>query len=83
MTFLPVVIEAEYRDEFNIHIVFNDGGEGVIDSSEWLSGPVFEPLRDPLYFAALFVDGGTVVWPNGADVARETLYERAKSGAAA
>ena len=83
MTFLPLVVEANYRDEFNIHIVFNDGVEGVVDFSEWLSGPVFEPLRDPTYFAAFFVDGGTIAWPNGADIAPETLYERAKAGAAA
>jgi len=83
MTFLPVVIEAEYQDEFSIHVVFNDGVEGVVDFSEWLNGPVFEPLRDPIYFAKCFVDGGTVAWPNGADIAPETLYERVKAGAAA
>jgi hypothetical protein len=80
---LPAVVRAEYRDEFKIWVVFNDGVEGTVDFSDWLSGPVFEPLKDRGYFARFFVEGGTVTWPNGADIAPETLYERAKASAAA
>jgi hypothetical protein len=81
--FLPIVIRAEYRGAFRIYVGFNDGTENTIDFSEWLSGPVFEPLKDPSYFERFFIDGGTVAWPNGADIAPETLYERAKSSEAA
>jgi hypothetical protein len=44
---------------------------------------VFEPLKDPAYFARFFVEGGTVTWPNGADIAPETLHERTKASQAA
>jgi hypothetical protein len=80
---LPTVVRAEYRGDHRIHVVFNDGVEGTLDFTAWLVGPVFAPLKDPAYFQRFFVDGGTVVWPNGADIAPETLYERAKSTAAA
>ena len=83
MEFLPTVIRAEYRGEFRIHVAFNDGVESTIDFSQWLAGPVFEPLKDPKYFERFFIEGGTVGWPNGADIAPETLYERAKSSRAA
>jgi hypothetical protein len=45
---------------------------------EWKG--VFEPLRDPTYFAKVKVDSeaATVVWPNGADLAPETLYQEAR-----
>jgi hypothetical protein len=75
MSFLPAVIHAEHRGGFRLHVVFNDASENTIDFEPWLDGPIFEPLRDPQYFQRFFVDGGTVVWPNGADIAPETLYE--------
>ncbi len=83
MTFLPSVVRAEYRGGHSIHVTFNDGLERVVDFGRWIKGPVFEPLRAPAYFARFFLEGGTVTWPNGADIAPETLYEQAKSSAAA
>jgi len=83
MNYLPTVIQAEYRGDFKIHLTFNDGVQGTVDFSQWLHGPVFEPLKDVGYFQRFFLDGGTVGWPNGADIAPETLYERAKAEKAA
>ena len=74
MTFLPSVVRAEYRGGFRIHLTFNDNSEGTVDFRAWLDGPVFEPLKEANYFRRFFLDGGTVVWPNGADIAPETLY---------
>lgn len=75
MTFLPSVVRAEHRGGFRIHLTFNDLSERTVDFRPWLEGPVFEALKDPAYFRQFFLDGGTVAWPNGADVAPETLYE--------
>jgi hypothetical protein len=79
MDYLPQVVDAHYRDGFRIHLRFSDGLEGVVDFSDWLKGPIFQPLRDPQYFRRFFLDGGTVAWPNGADIAPETLYEKTKA----
>lgn len=75
MKFLPNVVYAEHRGGHRLYVLFNDGSENTIDFARWLDGPVFEPLRDVDFFKRVFVDGGTVVWPNGADIAPETLYE--------
>lgn len=80
---LPLVVQAEYVEEHKIKLVFNDGTAGTVDFAGWLEGPVFEPLRDLEYFQRFFIEAGTVTWPNGADIAPETLHERAKSSAAA
>jgi len=72
---LPSVIRAEHRGGYRIRVTFNDNTAKTIDFRQWLDGPVFEPLKDPRYFQNFFIDGGTVAWPNGADVAPDTLYE--------
>ena len=49
--------------------------EKTIDFRRWLKGPVFEPLKDLKYFRRFFLDGWTIAWTNGADIAPEALYE--------
>ncbi len=74
------IVSIEYCREYVYHIVFDDGMEGDVDFSEYLEkGPVFEPFRDPEFFRKARIEGGTISWPNGADVAPETLYEKVKS----
>ena len=72
------VIEARYVREFTVWVKFEDGTEGEIDLSGELYGPVFEPLQDVNYFKQVRVDPelGTIVWPNGADLAPEFLYDK-------
>ena len=77
MSFLPSIVNAEYRGDFRIQVTFNDGVQNVLDFSQWLEGPIFEPLKDREYFRRFFVEGGTITWPNGADIAPETLYDAA------
>ena len=69
------VLEAKYLGGHRVWIRFNDGVEGEIDLGPELLGEVFEPLRDPEYFAAFRVDE-TLMWPNGADFAPEFLHDR-------
>ncbi len=83
MPLLPQVVRAEYRGGFLIHLTFSDGRQKTVDFRSWLEGPVFEPVRDPGYFPRFFVEGGTVCWPNGADIAPETLYAAAPAVEAA
>ena len=77
MVLLPQVVRATYDKAYRIFVSFSDGTEACVDFEPWLEGPIFEPLRKPTYFRKFFVEGGTVAWPNGADIAPETLYEAA------
>jgi hypothetical protein len=74
---LNEVASIAYRQGHVYHIVFDDGLEGDLDLSEYVgSGPVFEPLEDLAFFQQARIEGGTISWPNGADIAPETLYEK-------
>jgi len=73
------IVAAEPLGEYRLRLRFEDGVEGVVDLALDLSFQgVFEPLRDPGYFAQVHVDPdlGTVVWPNGADLDPDVLYAR-------
>ena len=79
------VREVNVRGEYRLWLRFNDGAEGEVDLREHLIGPVFEPLRNPVAFAAVRVDPDirTIAWPNGADFAPEFLHGLLSSGVAA
>ena len=74
MKLLPQIIEAHYVSGYCIDLLFNTGLRKTVDFSHWLKGPVFDPLRSRAEFRKFFISGGSVCWPNGADIAPETLF---------
>jgi hypothetical protein len=72
------VVEVRYVRDYIVWLRFQDGTVGEVDISASFRGPVFEPLRDVAFFKQVRVDPeiGTIVWPNGADVAPEVLHDR-------
>jgi len=72
------VTRARYESGYKIWVEFNNGTSGIVDLSEVLWGPVFEPLKDVERFKRFVVSNvlHTIVWDNDADLAPEYLYEK-------
>ena len=72
---MPRLVEARYVRDYVIWLRWSDGTQGEVDLAGELDGPIFEPLKDQLYFRRFILspDIHTLVWPNGADLAPEFL----------
>ena len=73
------VRSVEHLGGHRLRLTFADGMVGDVElRSRFVGhlGPMFEPLRDEAYFGEVTVDEelGTVVWPNGADLAPDELH---------
>lgn len=66
-----------------LRLTFSDGLSGEVEVLDRMRGPVFKHARSAEGFAEVAIDRetGTVVWPGGADLAPDTLYERVRTGA--
>jgi hypothetical protein len=73
---LDDIVEARPLGGYRLYLRYADGATGELDLAPLLQFTgVFEPLRDPEFFAQVRVnpDIGTVVWPNGADLCPDVL----------
>ncbi|MCE5266662.1 MAG: DUF2442 domain-containing protein [Planctomycetaceae bacterium] len=69
------VRKVEPLHGFKALVSFDNGTQREIDLDPYLHGQVFEPIRnDQDVFRAMTVGGGTIAWPNGADVDPDVLY---------
>ena len=58
---------------YRIEVVLKDGRCGRFDMSPHLDFGVLKRLRDPGYFKQVDVQFGAVTWPEGQDIAPDTL----------
>ncbi|MHB8341769.1 MAG: DUF2442 domain-containing protein [Mycobacteriales bacterium] len=78
-TRLPRVTAVEVRPPYRLRLTFDDRHIRIVDSTDELWGPMFEPLRDPEFFTQVAIDHGTVVWPGDVDLDRVVLHGDAET----
>ena len=71
------VTKVEVVGPYSLDLTFDNGIRKRVNLLRELYGEVFQPLRDPAYFAQVYLnpDSRTVTWPNGADLAPDFLFQ--------
>lgn len=71
------VKDVKYLSEYKLVLTFEDSSLRQVDLAPHLDGKVFEPLKDISNFKSVYLnsDLDTIVWPNGADMSPDFLYE--------
>jgi hypothetical protein len=74
------VIDAVYKGDYLIELLFDDGKRGIVDFSKYLKrGGVFTKFRNIEYFRSFKINKelGVLTWSDELDIAPETLYAEA------
>jgi Protein of unknown function (DUF2442) len=74
------VLKVEKLGGFRLRLHFSDGTRGERDFSDIIAedGPMVEPLKDPAFFARVFIELGTLSWPNYFDLDSIALHDEMK-----
>ena len=70
------VQSVEALQPWIVRVRFSNDEIREIDLADYIAtGPIYEPIRqNEAFFRSVYVDGGTIVWPNGADIDPDVLY---------
>jgi len=74
---LQDIVFVKHLKNYQLRLRFEDNQEGIVDIQQQIKFTgVFEPLKNPEYFAQVKVNPelGTIQWPNGADLDPDVLY---------
>jgi hypothetical protein len=72
------VISVKPVGGFKLRVAFSDGSAGVHDFSSTVArdGEMVRPLKEPAFFARVFVELGALTRPNGFDLDSIALHDR-------
>ena len=76
------VIAVQCLEGFRLLLTFEGDERRELDMAEFQPfDGVFEPLKNAEFFQRVRVapELGTIVWPNGADLCPDVVYERSKA----
>lgn len=77
---MHIVKKVKYIEDFKLLLTFNDKKKKIVDLIKYSNESqetVFYPFKNIEFFKSVEVDefAGTLVWPNGADLCPDVLYE--------
>lgn len=73
----PRAIAVKPLSDYRLKVDFDNGEARVFDVKPYIRGEWFSELLDVDVFNAVRIDGLSVVWPDGQDIAPDCLYVNA------
>ena len=72
------ITRVEHVTDRVLRLTFNDRTMGDYDLSSLIerNGPMIDPLKDPAYFARVFLEMGALAWPNGLELSSAAIHRR-------
>ena len=74
----PPVVAVTVGGELTLQVQFADGICGNVKFLPTHLTGVFEPLKNPNFFAKAYVEHGAVTWPGELDLAPDAMYDEVK-----
>lgn len=69
------------ESDYLLYVELENGQKGLFDMKPYLDHGIFRELRETAYFVQVGILFGAVAWPNGQDIAPETLMAELKQPA--
>lgn len=75
MYIVPKPIKVKALENYDLYIKFEDGKEKIYNVKNLIEKfSFYKNLKDKNYFKCVKIEGNTIVWKNGEDIAPENLY---------
>ena len=73
----PKAIAVKPLPDYLLQVDFSNGERRLFDVKPYLRGEWFSELLDMKVFNAVKIEGLSVAWPDGQDIAPDCLYQNA------
>ena len=70
----PKAVSVRPLPDFCIEVIFSNGEKGIFDVKPYIHGEWFGMLADEKFFQTVHVEGLSVAWEDGQDIAPDCLY---------
>ena len=70
----PKALSVQPLANYHIEVVFSNGEKGIFDLTPYIHGDWFGELADERMFRTVHVEGLSVAWEDGQDIAPDCLY---------
>jgi hypothetical protein len=70
------IAQIQPLDNYLLHIIADDGSQGLFDVKPYLNAEAFEPLKDLLEFQSVHNGNYYIEWACGADLSADTIMAK-------